>query len=333
MVALLRYRRIPYAVSWAVPSEFCDANGIEKPNPIFEPTFLFNENGKIEARCDSTPLIRRLEEEYAGRSVLPPDPVLAFIDYLIEDFADEWCTKYMFHYRWAHQADAQNAAQLIPLGLNVTLAQDTLEARKEWVVTRQVGRLHVVGSNETTTPTIDASFRRFLIAMERRLSDQPFMLGSRPGAGDFALYGQLNQLVGYDPTSRAIAHDVSPRTVAWVDLMRDQGGLEPSDEDWIDLDDQSENLRSLLGEIGRVYAPAQLANAHAVQAGEQDWEAKIDGATWAQRSFPYQAKCLRWTNEKYAALNDGDRDRVDAAIQGSGIKAMLFPKRGALVTA
>ena len=34
------------------------------------------------------------------RSVIPTDSALAFINYLLEDFGDEWCTKYMFHYRW-----------------------------------------------------------------------------------------------------------------------------------------------------------------------------------------------------------------------------------------
>ena len=109
MVALLRYRRIPYSITWGQPETMCEALGVEAPKPTFMPTFFFEEGGEVTAHCDSTPIIRRLEAEHAGRSVLPEDPALAFIDYLIEDFADEWCTKYMFHYRWHFAADADNA--------------------------------------------------------------------------------------------------------------------------------------------------------------------------------------------------------------------------------
>jgi hypothetical protein len=184
----------------------------------------------------------------------------------------------------------------------------------------------VVGSNDTTATVIDASYRRFLTAMENHLGNQKYMLGNRPAAGDFGLYGQLSQLVGFDPTPREIAHEVSPRTVAWVDLMRDQSGLEPTEHDWVSLADQPESLRSLLKEIGRMYAPAQLANARAVQAGDKTWAAEIDGAPWAQQTFPYQAKCLRWTNERYRALSNADRVSVDALIEGTGIETMLVVK-------
>ena len=323
MVALLRYRRIPYAVSWGQPEPFCDALGVEKPKPIFMPTFLFEGDDGLEAECDSTPIIRRLEEMYPGRSVLPDDPALAFVDYLIEDFTDEWCTKYMFHFRWYPQDDADNAGTLLPFGLDVSLQQEAHQQFKNFVTDRQVGRLYVVGSNDTTAPVIDASYRRFLAAMEAHLANQPLMLGSRPGAGDFSLHGQLTQLVGFDPTPRAIAHEVSPRTVAWVDRMYDQSGLEPGDQGWIRLEDQPESLRGIMEEIGRVYAPAQLANARAVAAGEKTWESEIDGASWTQQTFPYQAKCLKWTNEHYRALSDEDRGRIDVLLKGTGVEAML----------
>jgi glutathione S-transferase len=325
MVALLRYRQIPYRITWGDPAGMLDALGVEKPRPIFMPTFLLNDAaGKLQGVCDSTPIIRRLEAMYPARSVLPTNPALAFIDYLIEDFADEWCTKYMFHYRWYPKADANNAGTLLPLGMDVSLPADAHKQFKDYIAERQISRLYVVGSNETTAPVIDASYRRFLAALESHLANQNFMLGSRPAAGDFGLHGQLTQLVGFDPTPREIAHAVSPRTVAWVDHMRDQTGLDPTDSDWVAVEDQPESLRELLAEIGRVYAPAQLANAKAVQAGEKTWESQIDGVLWTQQTFPYQAKCLRWTNERYQALDPADRARVDTLIAGTGVETMLF---------
>jgi len=325
MVALLRYRRVPYAITWSQPEMVCDALGVEKPKPVFMPTFFFEEADGLRATTDSTLIIRRLEEMYPARSVLPEDPALAFIDYLIEDFADEWCTKYMFHYRWYPQVDADNAGTLLPLGFDVSMPDEGHAQLKEWIADRQINRLYVVGSNDTTAPVIDASYRRFLAAMEAHLANQKYMLGNRPAAGDFGLFGQLSQLVGFDPTPRAIAHEVSPRTVAWVDRMEDQSGLEPTQADWVSLEDQPESLRGLMHEIGRVYAPAQLANARAVAAGEKSWESEIDGAPWTQQTFPYQAKCLQWTNERYRALNDADRAKVDSLLAGTGVDGMLSP--------
>ncbi len=323
MLALLRYRRIPYVVTWGQPEQICDALGIEKPKPAFMPTFFFEEEGGTRAVCDSTPIIRRLEGIYSARSVLPEDPALAFVDYLLEDFADEWCTKYMFHYRWYPAEDADNAGTLLPFGMDVSLPKEAHDQFKQYIEERQIGRLYVVGSNDTTAPVIDASYRRFLGAMEEHLANQPFTLGYRPGAGDFGLFGQLTQLVGFDPTPRRIAHEISARTVAWVDKMYDQSGLEATAQDWISLEQQPQSLRGLLHEIGRVYAPAQLANARAVQAGEKTWESEIDGATWTQQTFPYQAKCLQWTNERYRVLGEADRARVDALLEGTGVETML----------
>ena len=52
---------------------------------------------------DSTPLIRRLEDEFIGRGARPSDPALAWLCDLLEDWADEWVTKAMFHYRSCEQ--------------------------------------------------------------------------------------------------------------------------------------------------------------------------------------------------------------------------------------
>jgi len=325
MVSLLRYRRIPHNVIWGQPEGILPEMGLEPPKPGLLPTFLLpDDNGDMKAVTDSTPIIRQLEAMSPERSVLPTDPALAFIDYLLEDFGDEWVTKYMFHYRWYPEADADNAGTMLPLGYSVSVSSEQHKQLKAYFSERQIGRLYVVGSNDTTAPTIDASYRRYLQAMEAHLETQPYMLGSRPGAGDFAMFGQLTQLVGFDPTPRAIAHELSPRTVAWTTIMEDLSGLEPKDSDWNDSNDMPATLRGVLSEVGRMYAPAMLANVAAVQAGEKQWEAEIDGAQWTQKTFPYQAKCLKWINEQYAALGAGDRARVDRILAGTGCEALLI---------
>jgi len=324
MLALMRYRRIPYAVTFGMPDVVLDQLGIERPKMVFMPTFLFAENdGKTVAECDSTPIIRRLESMYEGRSALPSDPALAFIDYLLEDFGDEWMTKCMFHYRWHLEEDADNAGTLLPLGMTLNLSDENAAEFKKMFTERQVSRLSYVGSNDQTAPLIEASYRRFMMLLNRHLANQPFLLGGRPGAGDFGIYGQLTQLVGFDPSSRRVAHEVSPRGVAWVDLMNDQSGAEPKDSDWISLEDQPDTLKEILSELGRVYAPALLANAKAVQAGEKAWSTEIDGQLWEQRSFPYQAKCLQWINERYQSLSVPDRTRVNTLLAGTGCEQML----------
>lgn len=323
MLALLRYRRINAAVLWGQPDAVCKELGVTPPRPILMPTFLFEDADGVKAVTDTTPIIRRLETQDKARSVIPEDAALAFIDYLIEDFADEWVTKYMFHYRWYPEADADNASTLLPLGFDVTMPSQQLEGFKAYFGERQINRLYVVGSNDITAPIIDASFERFLAAMQAHLANQPFMLGARPGAGDFGLFGQLTQLVGFDPTPRAMVHQHAPRAVAWVDSTRDLSGLEPAPAQWTKLEDQPDSLKGLLAEIGRVYAPAQLANAAAIESGAENWQCEIDGAPWTQPTFAYQAKCLKWTRDEYAGLSDTDRARVDDYLKGTGIEAML----------
>jgi hypothetical protein len=188
---------------------------------------------------------------------------------------------------------------------------------------RQVGRLAVVGSNGTTAATIEESYVRLLDVLDACLARARFVMGSRPGAADFALYGQLTQLVAFDPTPRAMALDSAPRVVAWIDLMEDLSGLEPRDADWLSRADAAKVLYPLLVEIGRVYAPFLLANAAAIDRGAGVVECTIDGRPWTQQPFPYQRKCLQWLREAWDALGPDDRDAARAALDGSGCEALF----------
>ena len=136
---------------------------LPSPKVKLLPTFYFPDDaGEVEAVVDSTPIARRLEALYEGRSVLPDLPALGFLNALIEDYADEWLTKAMFHYRWHHKADRDNAGPLLVYWSLPLLAADKAQSVSTMITHRQFDRLYVVGSNEVTAGTIEQSYVRFL---------------------------------------------------------------------------------------------------------------------------------------------------------------------------
>jgi glutathione S-transferase len=323
MISLMRYRRIPHVIEWGNPKEFIKKFNVEEPKPVLLPVMIFDVDGEKKAITDSTPIIRHLETEFSDRSVIPLDPKLAFLNYVLEDFGDEWVTKYMFHYRWHFKDDIDKAGTILPLLHGITLDDESHATFKKHVSDWQTSRLWVVGSNETTAPIIEASYKRFLGQLEDCLSLHPFLLGYRPSSSDYAIFGQLSALTGFDPTSRTIAHEISPRVIAWQDLMEDMSGLDPKEDDWMSFKDAEENLSNLFEEIGKVYLPTLLANAKAVALKEETWTTEIDGAQWEQRSFPYQAKCLKWINEEFQVLNENDQQQITDFLNQTGCAELI----------
>ena len=321
MLAYLRYRHIRYEL---LIGDRATAMGLPEPKVGLLPTFyLPDDKGNIQAVVDSTPLIRRFEKGFAGREAIPENPVLAFLNYLIEDYADEWLTKAMFHYRWHYQADIAMAAKILPRWSGVQETEEKLNKRGEFVAQRQISRLHVVGSNDITAPVIEDSYKRFLSIMDALIQKQSFVLGERPSSADFGIYAQLTQLAKFDPTPSGICLDMAPRLYAWTDIVDDLSGHPALASQWMDTADVTAVIGELLAEIGRVYAPALLANARALQSGNKEFETTIDSRRWVQPTFPYQGRCLKWINDEYNALQMADRQQVDAILAGTGCEALI----------
>lgn len=319
MLSVLRYRHIPYRL--IVGSH--GLQGLPQAKVSLLPTFyLPDAEGTLQAVTDSTPIIRRLEGMYAGRSIRPTDPALALLDALLEDYGDEWLTKAMFHYRWHYADDIARSSAVLP-AYRGRMTDAELKTAGDQFSGRQIPRLRYVGSNETTWGLIEASYTRFLDAMEAHLITHGFLLGGRPGACDFGVQGQLTQLVLFDPTPMAIAAARAPRVFAWTAATDDLSGLEPSEADWFKPTALPDTLRAILTEVGRVYAPLLIANARAVQSGAEEVRTEIDGQAWVQQPFTYQAKCLMWLREEYGALDAASRGQVDAALAGTGCEVLF----------
>jgi glutathione S-transferase len=324
MRAIALYRRIPYrflhsGIPGAHPSDLP-----KPPLPLLPCVYLPDGEEGYRATSDSTFQLRELEELYRGRSVIPGDPAIAFLDYLVEDYADEWVTKMMFHYRWGPAEGVENASKILPLW-NLTVPDAMVEEFRNTFAQRQIDRLSgvVAGSLEVTGPLIEASYGRLIAILRDHFKTHRFTFGRRPSAGDFGLHGQLTQLVQVEPTSMALARAEAPRLVAWVDVVDDLSGLDVRDDDWISRDGMPGTLRALFAEIGRTYAPFMVANAAALESEAKQMEFQLDGVRYWQRPFPYQRKCLTWLREEYAKLSSDDRVVVDGVLAGTGCEVLV----------
>jgi len=115
---------------------------------------------------DSTPLIEGMEERFPEPGIHPPDPVSRFVSALIEEYADEWANKPMFHYRWTYEADQQSAAERIVGDHLPGSGADDIAKAVEAIKRRMIPRLSFVGSCEATREGIERSYERLLGVVE-----------------------------------------------------------------------------------------------------------------------------------------------------------------------
>ena len=329
MLSILRYRRIPYKfiIGGLFEIGIMNTSHLPKAKVNLMPTFYFeNKDKKLEPMVDSTFIIRRLENLYLARSVIPSNPVLKFLDYLLEDYADEWLTKATFHYRWTYNEDIRKAGNTLSRWSSLTDNEDQIKSIRDDISQRQISRLHVVGSNKITSNIIEKSYKNILNLLNINMNNYPYTFGHKPIASDFALFGQLTQLAAFDPTPTKIADNIASRIVAWVGVMEDLSGLETNNLELVDSHNLTESLRNIFKEIGRTYIPVLIANQRAVNNNNEEVETEIDGSLWSQKPFPYQAKCLQWLKDEYHLLSIKDKKLTENFLNGTGCEVLCNEK-------
>ena len=314
--AIMRYRRIPFVWKAAgMPRDVAVAAGL----PPVIPVLRFPDGRMMN---DSTPLAYALEREHPGeRSIVPDDPVQGYLSDLLEDFADEWATKMMFHYRWFYAADRAFAQDWIVTSLNPTMPADERRAGKQAFNDRQVGRMAMVGCTEQNRPVIEDSYRFVLDTLDRHLRAIPFLFGSRPSLADFGLYGQL-QILSVDPTPMAEMRDRAIDVYCWLLRLDDASGVEGA---WLDqAAGPPEGVMALLRHCGETYLPFLAANTRALQEGAAEVALDIQGRPYAQTPFRYQGKCHDALRKKLVALPAEVRRRLDPVLDETGCLPYLM---------
>jgi glutathione S-transferase len=269
---------------------------------------------------DSTPIIERVDALHPEPSIHPKEPVAKFISALLEEFGDEWGNKWMFHYRWAREADVLSAGTRIARSMMPTADDAQLAKGVAMVRERMVPRVSFVGSNPATAPQIEDSFRDTLAILEPHFASRAYLFGNRPAFADFAVWGQLYN-AWTDPTPGAIINATSPNLLAWIHRMlwpSADGDFEP----WSAL---APTLARLLErQVGRLFMPWTVANADAITSGKEEFSVELGGRTWTQKPQKYHAKSLATLREKYQAV--ADNRALNAILESSGCLSALRGK-------
>jgi glutathione S-transferase len=308
-----RYKRIPH--QWIprgpkVQEEFAKYAKL----PLI-PLVVTPQNEGIQ---DSTPIIEKMETLVPEPTIYPRDPALRFISALLEEYADEWGNKHMFHYRWFYEPDQRSAAERIArMNLPADAPAEMVEKAVANVRERMVPRLSFVGSSPETKDQIESSFRRLLGLIESHLQSRPYLLGTRPALADFGMYAQLYQCLT-DPTPGAIIRSEAPRTKAWIDRMldpsKDEAAPRGEFEGWGSLRTTLDPV--LTREVSGVFLPWTLANAAALQAGSDTVKVTLEGSPFHQAPQKYHARSLAALREKYKAT--ADRGVLDQILRSTG---------------
>jgi glutathione S-transferase len=314
MRAIFRYRRLPHI--WK-QVDMADRSMFAKVKAPVIPIIEFPDGSWHN---DSTPMIYTLEKLHSERSIIPDDAGQAFLAYLLEDMADEWGTKAMFHYRWYRERDQKQMSEWLSFDRLHGQGRDAILQSAAMFRARQVGRMALVGCTPENAPIIEESARQIMALLEAHVTEEAYLFGTRPSLADFGWMGQLSQLA-VDPTPDDLMREIAPFTFRWLMNLDDASGVEGA---WRDPSAPvSAAIKGFLKMAGEVYFPFLLANAAAFEKGDKTFSVTLLGRTYSQGSFRYQQRCLWDLREAYAKLEGAAKARIEPLLADTGCLAPL----------
>lgn len=261
---------------------------------------------------DSTSMIEHLDrapDRLAGRSVLPEDPTLRFLAYLIDDLSDEWFYRPAVGSRWCYPDTTVTAGWQIAeeLAVHMPIPGAVVRSMVVDAMTASVPRLGVdpdqidVWMGEVVIP--------WLRALGAHLGDG-YLFSDRPSIADFAIFGaNAAHFVG-DPYCRTLADEHGPEAVGHTNRLR-----MPQTQtfgDWLDPGEIPSSLVAVIAEAGRHYLPWV---AEATITGSATVEI-ADGVTTEISS----SRFLDWARgvmlARYVELRS---DSLDAVLEEAGV--------------
>ncbi len=281
---------------------------------------------------DSSEIIDALEREHLQPSITPTGACQRVASLLLELHADEWLPIVAMYTRWtiaenrrfAVNEFARSGLPRVPRFLGRRLIAP--------VAKKMASYLPILGVDTQTSPGI-ARFSEQLIAdLDRHLGSYPYLLGSRPCIGDFALYGPLWAHCYRDPGSRYLFDDATNLTAWFERLARppaEVGEFLPDDEVPETLDpvfatlfaEQWPYIQKLVAAITG-YCRSH-PDAQRVPRALGNCEFEIGGARGSRRLITFSQWMAQRPLDVYASSSVAQRAHIDSWLARIGAPGAL----------
>ena len=303
--AYLRHKGIDYT---SLPTPYDKAEMLkEKVGAVQMP--IVDDDGQWMS--DTTPIIEHLETVHPDNPVVPTDPAIAFLAFLIEDYGDEWLWRPAMYYRWWYDNDRELASSVLTDELTGHVRAPRF-MKKRKIVKRQVG--HYVKRDGVTKDNhlqVEQTYHNALAAMSRALENRPFLLGNSPSIADFGMMGPMFRHFGQDPTPQEIMRNTAPLVFEWVARM--WRAESPCKEPF--LDKVPADLAPLLKEACETHLAQLVANAKAYGRGDERFDMNVQGCEYRDiATSRYRVWCIEELRRRFVELSEEDQARVKAAL-------------------
>ena len=289
-----------------------------------------------EVLQDTTPIIEAFEKQFTRNSCIPDDQRLAFIMWLLEDFGDEYLTRFSMHYRWGNDITRNTLSHR--LGRSMSYGDVNMHATKvaPMILARQAGFDKPLGLGKAENrESLDTQLIDLLSILDKHFCQYQFLLGDKPSLADFALYGHLYAHMLQDPFSAQIMEAKGSRTCNWIDTINELGdkrGYIGQTEfgDWINLDETvPDTLKELLSFVAKTHIPFAIGTALATHEGRKEFNAMVYGVDTQFLTFQYRAWSFENVQNHFVQLNKEHKVFIDDLLTQTQVQPSMM-KHGIL---
>lgn len=292
MRSYLKYKSVPF--DW-VPRTQETEDELKRVSRFATLPVLVTASGF--AVHDTTPLIEALEADSPEPSATPADPTLGFLACVLEEYADAWLAKTVFHYRWTRKKDQRLAAQRTIDDYYTVSPPADRKAAEDLAIETMGAQLKTMQLDGELGDALEKSFKRFVKLLDEHLKKHLFIFGERPSIADFAIAGQLIQMMK-DPTPAKIIEKDGAFVAKWCEFMTAPTASGP----FAAFEDLKDTLAPIFADdLGLFFLPWAAENLESSLAGAETFTVTLGKDAVALTPLRSAARSFRELRRKFVA--------------------------------